>query len=339
MKIDTLEDIGEFGLIARLMNGQTYREGEVVMGAGDDAAVLRVSGEKLLLATCDAQIEGVHYDLKVMTPEDVGRRAAAVNLSDIAAMAGSAKFALASLAAPSNTEVVIIEGIYRGLVAALSEHGVKLVGGNTAMVHERISLHIFLLGEVEERCMLLRSGAKPGDLICVTGSLGLSCAGLKLAFDSDISLDDKQRKLALSRYISPTPRLLEGVLLGASGVVSACIDVSDGLMSDAGHIAEQSRISVAIDVDRIPVDPIACSVAKAAGIDPLDFALCGGEDFELLFTVPKGNAQSTLELLERETGTRAAVIGEVRAGPAKAFAERKGVVLDLSSHGFDHFRK
>jgi thiamine-monophosphate kinase len=334
----TIDKLGEFGLIARLAK-QMQRPGDkVVRALGDDTAVFRVSDDRLVLATCDAQIQGVHFDVAKASAEQIGRRAAAVNLSDIAAMGGAPTFALASLAAPGSTAVRFIEGIYVGLTAGLAAFGAEVVGGNTARLPERILVDVTLLGEVAPGRCLTRDGAEPGDLICVTGALGESRAGLSLLTLTGIPIDPRLEAGALDAHFTPTPRVREGQFLGESGQVTACIDVSDGLIGDAGHIAEASGVSLRIDAGRVPVGPAAKLVAEHLGADPLEYAANGGEDFELLFTAGPGAAAGLLDALERRTGTRAAIIGEVRPGPARVTVERAGRPVDLPQNSFDHFK-
>jgi thiamine-monophosphate kinase len=327
--------IGEFGLIARLTRGLPRGRG-VVLGVGDDAAALEVTPGRLLLATCDIQVEGVHFTAGAISPAQIGRRAAAVNLSDIASMGGTPTFALASLAVPGTASVELLEGVFEGLVAALREAGTELVGGNTSRLPERMALDVFLLGEVERACLLTRSGARDGDAICVTGSLGGSAAGLRLVLGTFKECDARTRQDALERHLAPVPRLREGRFLGLAGLVTSCIDVSDGLLGDVGHIAQASGLAARIDADAVPIAPCARALCEAAGADPLSLALEGGEDYELAFTVPRPHARELAASLERETGTPVAIVGEMRAGEPAVRVERSGREIAFRA-GFTHF--
>ncbi|MDD5309407.1 MAG: thiamine-phosphate kinase [Deltaproteobacteria bacterium] len=327
--------IGEFELIARLTRGLPPGKG-VVLGVGDDAAALEIAPDRLLLATCDIQVEGVHFVIGAISPAQIGRRAAAVNLSDIAAMGGVPTFALASLAVPRTAPVELLDGVYEGLVAALREAGAELVGGNTSHLPERMALDVFLLGEVERASLLTRCGARDGDAICVTGSLGGSAAGLRLVLDSGLACDARMREEALERHFAPVPRLREGRFLGLSGLATACIDVSDGLIGDVEHLAEASGLAAFIDADAVPIAPCARAVGAATGGDPLSLALKGGEDYELAFTAPRARASELAAAVARETGTPVAIVGEMRAGEAKVHVTQDGREIALRG-GFTHF--
>jgi thiamine-monophosphate kinase len=336
-KGETLACVGEFGLIFELLKRTRNEDPRVRAGIGDDAAVLDLGGERLLLATCDVQIEGVHFMPESCSPEDIGARAAAVNLSDIAAMGGSPCFALVSLAAPASCETRFLRQLYDGLESTLRRFGAEIVGGNTARMPERVMVDVTLVGEVEPERLKLRRGAKPGDVLCVTGSLGASRAGLMLLKDSSLSVDETLRKSALRAYRTPVPRVREGRVLGKYKTATACIDISDGLVSDARHLAERSGVCVRIDAERVPISACAEAVAKASGMEALSMALGGGEDFELLFTVSRSAAPEVLDHLHRETGTRAVLVGEVQDGSVGVQIMGKDGEIEVLKIGFDHF--
>jgi thiamine-monophosphate kinase len=307
---------------------------------GDDTAVLRTSENRFLLATCDVQIEGIHFTLDAFSPQQIGRRAAAVNLSDIAAMGGTPTFAIVSLAVPGQTKPELLDGIYAGLNAALRERGAEIVGGNTSKLPERIAIDVTLLGDVPKDKVLTRTGARSGDALCVTGSLGASAAGLELIGNNQFpDLDEAIRQAAVNAHVEPTPRLAEGTFLGGTGRVTACIDISDGLYGDALHIAEESGVTVCIDADRIPIAEAAVEVAGSAGVDAVQLALGGGEDYELLFTVPHGAADDILGELAQATGTPSTVIGNIQNGPAEVKIIKAGQPVGIAVSGFDHFKE
>ncbi len=335
----TVDQVGEFGLIARLTNGLSAASEQIIRGVGDDTAVLKVDSERLLLATCDIQIEGIHFTSDAFSSEAIGYRAAAVNVSDIAAMGGLPKFALVSLVAPPRTEVELLDGIYIGLRRCFDEWGAIIVGGNTAELPERLAIDVTLLGEVDGGQMLLRSGAEPGNLLCVTGELGASAGGLQLIRDPSIAIDEDLRKDALRAHREPTPRVREGIYLARSEQATACIDISDGVLGDANHLAVESNVCVVVDCDRLPVAPAAVHVADAMNADVHSLSLAGGEDFELLFTVRSDAVEETLSGLQKATGTRATVIGTIREGSARVLVERSGRPFDVQALGFDHFTR
>ena len=324
-------------MIADFLRRTRTTDPGVLTGIGDDAAVLEVAADKLLLATCDIQIDGVHFQMKAFSPEDIGVKSAAVNLSDIAAMGGVPRFALVSLAIPPETEATFLHRLYDSLQRSLRLHGAEIVGGNTAALPERLAIDVTLIGEVERDAVLRRSGASPGDVLCVTGPLGASRAGLMLLEEGAPSVETSHRMAALGAHRTPIPRVREGRTLSSTHWVSACIDVSDGLLGDARHLSEESGARIVIDTGRVPIADCAIAVARAAKVDAIDLALLGGEDYELLFTVPKNALDHVTERLLRETGTSAVPIGEVVDGPTELLLRRNGKCAPPDDHGFDHF--
>lgn len=330
-------DIGEFGLISRLSSADGLAGEGLVCGIGDDAAAVRIPADRLLVATCDAQIEGIHFRKEWVSAEEIGKKAAEVNLSDIASMGGMPRFALVSLALPPKTLVSVVEGLYTGLRTALRPWDAVIIGGNIACLPERLVVDITLLGEVHPAHMMRRDGARVGDLICVTGSLGASTAGLMVLRAPALPVSDRHRMEARTAHCTPQARVAEGQFLSGSRLVTSCVDVSDGLLQDMGHITEKSNVAAVIDTSRVPIAECAEAIAGAAHADPLRLALGGGEDFELLFTSPQTSAESVIANLERETGTRASIIGRIVRGPPRVTVERKGVPVTVPGAGFDHF--
>lgn len=336
----TARDVGEFGLIDRIRNLFPQSPPSVVVGIGDDVAVLRTSTGRLLLATCDCQIEGVHFTLPAVPARLLGRRAAAVNLSDIAAMGGIPLWALVSLMVPESTAVTAVEEIYRGFGEALNRAGAVLVGGNTARHPERLVIDVTLLGEVEPDRMILRSGARTGDLIVVTGTLGGSRSGLECLLEKVSAVDEAARTAAVQRYRAPEPRLREGRALAASGWVRAMIDVSDGLMGDLGHLCRASRVGAVLYAEAVPVDPACEAVARAVGRDPLEWALYGGEDYELLAAVDPVGFPEIRRALHDAGATACQVIGRIVPEEEGVRCVRPdGTVVAGPGHAWDHFRR
>ena len=333
----TIAELGEFGLIARLTAGLP-RSADVILGVGDDAAILDIGGDELLVATCDAQVEDTHFRLRYMNPHDIGRRALAVNVSDVAAMGGSPRYALISLMLPPTLDVAILDGIYAGLQAEAAQFGVAIVGGNIARNTERLIIDITLLGTVMQERILRRDMAKPADAVMVTGSLGSSAAGLLVSEDEHLAAkippEDRERVLAALRR--PTPRVAAGQWLAEQGVITA-MDVSDGLAADISHICDASSVGVDIEAESLPIEPAAVTIASLAGREPQDLALFGGEDYELLFTAPEDRADALSQELLRAKGVKATRIGKIREGSARTLF-RKGTAVPLISTGWDHLR-
>lgn len=329
-------DIGEFGLIDRISRALPQAGEGVVIGIGDDTAAVDTGGPRLLLATVDMQVEGRHF-IRPRTPPDLfGRRLAAVNLSDIGSMGGTPRWALVSLALPPSLEVAWVDAFYAGLGEMLGRFGATVIGGNLAG-SEQIVADLTLLGEVDRAHLLTRGGARPGDLLCVTGTLGRSAAG-RAALDA--GFDQAVAAPLIEVHLAPTPRVREGQALAASGVVTAMIDLSDGLASDIGHICDASGTGVRIDAARLPVGSNTRTVAATFGLDPIRLAFAGGEDFELLFTVPPDGLDAARRSLDGAGGVPLTVIGEVcPAGEGRTWLDNSGDVRPVTAAGWDHFRR
>lgn len=332
-----VHEIGEFGLISRLTSSSLSKNTDLVRGVGDDTAVFRCGGDRLLLWTMDAQIEGVHFTQDGFTPEQIGRRAAAVNLSDIAAMGGHPLFALISLGVPKETPVDFLERIYQGLRLEFERFDVEIIGGNTAELPERLFLDVSLIGEVSEKRLLRRDTARPGDALCVTGELGRAAAGLLLHGSPDLLEDRELSQRARAAHCVPKARLREGEVLGSSGEVTSCIDISDGVLGDAKHIAEQSKVAVEIKIEDLPVAREAMLVSERIGKDCRIFSLTGGEDFELMFTLKPEAVSRVFPALEDATGAAPRVIGKIREGQGEVRVLERGSEMCLSVDGFRHF--
>ena len=334
-----ISELGEFGLIARIAEKVGEAGNAVVVGIGDDAAVLRTKGDKYLIATCDIQVEGVHFLRDGITPYQLGRKVVAINVSDIASMGGVPKHLWVSLVLPQDTAVEYVDALYEGMMEETGRHGADIVGGNIARSSSGLVVDTFLLGEVEPEYLLLRSGARVGDRVLVTGYVGDSAAGLTLVLDPAVSCDEGHADMVLKAHLTPTPRVREGRIIAGSGLATAMIDVSDGVLADLGHICERSKVGARLWAERLPISDAARAVAMAVDKDPLEWALGGGEDYELLFTAPADKAEELAALLREETGTPASVVGEiVSAKEGIEVIRESGEPLSLERGGWDHFR-
>lgn len=264
----------EFFLINRIRKKFKKYKTEVIKGIGDDCAVVKLNKNKCLLYTCDSQVSGVHFLETHSSPYDIGRKAAAVNLSDIAAMGGTPKYMLVSLFLPKISSEKFIDELYKGLNEECKKFDVRIIGGNISKSNQFI-IDIFLTGEVEPKNLILRSGAQVGDVVMVTGTLGNS-----------------------SPESVPNPRVREGIQLGKSGMVTSMIDLSDGLSSDIQHICDESNVGVKLFLEELPT---------LRGIEKLT-VLNKGEDYELCFTVRKKNmdyfpwAKPVGEIIQQKQG-------------------------------------
>lgn len=332
-----ISELGEFALIDRVAGIVSVERDDILVGIGDDVAVLDYSSEELLLAKVDIQVEGVHFLPGTISAHDLGRKALAINLSDIAAAGGWAYHALVSLALPDETDVAWVEDLYRGLRHEGDRYGVAVVGGNMARSPGAIVADVFVLGRVRREHLLLRSGARPGDRVLVTGTLGDSAAGLALLQDPGIELDPARREMLLERHFTPTPRLPESAIIARAGSATAMIDISDGLSSDVGHICERSGVGVRLWAARLPVSTAARQVAGASGRLVWQMVLEGGEDYELCFTAPPGVAEDLAAAVEQETGTPVSIVGEILAGSERCLVREDGTEVSLRAGGWQHF--
>jgi thiamine-monophosphate kinase len=276
------------------------------------------------MVTTDALVEDVHFRRAWLTPRRIGRKAYLVNASDIAAMGGAPRYCVVSVAAPARIAAADLLAVHAGIAAAARETGARVAGGNLSEAR-RLFISVTLIGAAGRR-FVRRSGARPGDAVYVTGTLGEAALGLRL-----LRRNRAARGPAVRRYGEPIPRLQAGAALAASGCASAMIDVSDGLLQDLGHIAAASGVGAQIEIGRIP-----CSNAvRRAGID---LALHGGEDYELLFTVPP-RAQAKLARIEETLGCRVTRIGVVTPPHSGIrLVDRSGHSHPATASGYDHFR-
>ncbi len=299
---------------------------EVLMGIGDDAAVIKQeeSTDLLTLVTTDMLVENVHFSRRWATAFQVGFKAAACNLSDIAAMGGTARWMFLSLALPTTTPETWVLSFCKGLKAACKPYRVAVAGGDTCKGGKMV-ISIALIGTVEKGNLCLRNQATPGDLLVVTGNLGASAAGLAL-LEKGLSPHPHLKE----KHLSPGCRL--DIAATIAPLANAMIDISDGLASETGHICRQSKVGALLYADTIPQDHQTLEAAQILGVDPLQFALNGGEDFELLFTISPRN----MKILEQKL-TGLTCIGKIVESPGIRLVNPDGTFICLEDKGFDHF--
>ena len=322
-----LSEVGEFGLIRRLA-ALLGEPGDGEVWAGDDTAVLRAPAGTILF-TADLLVEGVHFDLALTGPEDLGWKAIAVNASDAAAMGGTPRRALVSLGLPPTVEVEWLESLYGGMRECCDAYDMAVAGGDISRC-PCLVISVALLGNPAGRLVVARSGARVGDAVCVTGVLGASAAGLELL---KAGWSDPPPELVRA-HLRPVPRVREVEVLRRH-LPTAMIDVSDGFAADLGHLCDASGVGVVVEAERLPVlDPAGLGLTRS----PLDLALRGGEDYELCFTIPKDRADSAAAAVTEATGTSVTVVGEV-VDPARGRRlVRDGVERGLEGAGWDHLR-
>lgn len=333
----SLKEIGEFGFIRRIGRGCITRPQGIVRGIGDDAAAFRTDGRLLSLITTDMLVERVHFLRAATSGRDLGHKSLAVNLSDIAAMGGTAREAFVAIAIPDDCALPYLEELFEGMKALAQAHAVNILGGDTTRSASDLVITVTVYGTVPETELMTRDGARPGDVIFSTGCLGDSRAGLHLILEA-VSADTPGLQALLAAHRRPTPHLAEGRFLAGRPDVHAAIDVSDGLSSDLGHIAEESRVGARLFADQIPVSEQLLDYCRRFGRSPLDYALSGGEDYTLLVTAAAEAAGAIAEDFEKTFERKLHAIGVVTAGPGIEWVEPGGRIRCLPPTGWDHFK-
>ena len=325
-----LSELGEFGFIERIAANVGDWPG-VVLGIGDDAAVTVPTPGMVTLTTTDMLVEGVHFDLAWSDPHSLGRKTLAVNLSDIAAMGGIPKYVLLSLAVPKELPLQFLDSFMAGFMEQAKGFDVALIGGDTCSSRQGLVINVALMGEQSRERVVTRNGASPGDIICVTGTLGDAGLGLEL-----LRVGVRQGG-AVSRHLDPEPRVELGKLLADKSLVTAMIDVSDGIAADLSHILSGSNVGARVTVEKIPLSGEYTGTIGRFSQDMYSLALSGGEDYELLLTVAPDSWDNVLAC-----GLAAAVpitaIGEITAGCGVLFEHADGSRYDADHRGYDHFR-
>lgn len=319
-----LRGLGEFGLIQAL-TADLKSNARVKQGVGDDCAVVELGGRQVLL-TCDASLEDVHFKRAWGTPQDIGWKAAVSALSDIAAMGGRANFVLVTLALPDALALEYVEDLYRGIKAAVALAGALIVGGDTTASHTGIVLDFSVFGEVVGR-PVLRSGAEAGDVIAMTGAIGARGAGLHAL------LHGKGASEWIRDYLHPFPRIAEGQWLQALPAVKAMMDVSDGLLPDARHIATASQVGINLQSAWLPANPGLEEFWRGQALDCGAQRIRSGEEYELLVVLDRVKAEEICATFEKTFDVPLTIIGECQDG-------HHGVRIDgeeAAGIGFEHF--
>ena len=328
-----LREIGEFGLIARIRKWMAASDPSLIQGIGDDVAVIEMD-RKALLVTTDILIENIHFNRSWSDPFRLGKKALAVNLSDIAAMGGIPKYFLISLGLPKNLPFSFVSLFYRGLKGGAKKFQVDLIGGDTSL-SQKIIINICLIGEGKKKNLLFRNGAKVGDDLYVSGTLGDAALGLKILQNK--GLKGKPKGL-IEKHLSPLPRLELGKAIAQNGLASAMIDVSDGLLIDTHHLLEESEVGARILEDRIPLSTLYRKWIHAYSKNPYQIALSGGEDYELLFTAPKKMKNKILSLMP-SLKIPITQIGEILSkNDGFQIIRKDGKEYYPLPLGFDHFK-
>ncbi len=340
-----IKDIGEFGLIGHLREVLGETEDETVLaGIADDAAVYRIGDGRVHVLTTDALIEGIHFDRTFTPMEHLGFKAISVNVSDVVAMNAEPRYATVTLGVPQQVPVEALAQLYEGIRQACKAYGMTVVGGDTTAAHQ-FTLSVTVVGEAAEDDVVYRSGARPGDVLCVTGDLGASFAGLKALIDNRERLREEGEesfrpdldrfRYVVQRHLAPPAQLKTIRLWAEHGIKPhALIDISDGLASEVNHICEASGTGALVYGEKLPIAQETINAAEHFGDNVNVYALFGGEDYELLFALP----EDALDALSALPPDAFFVIGEITERDAGIRLEQpSGETVPLRPGGFDHF--
>lgn len=333
-------ELSEDGLVAAIRSVLSGEAPGVVVGIGDDAAVVELGTGSSVLTT-DLLVEGVHFELGLISARDLGAKAIAVNVSDIAAMGASPRYALASLALPSDTEAAWVVEVYGGMRAACDEYALSLVGGDLSRA-ERVVISVMVLGEVARGRAVTRGGARAGDALVVTGSLGAAAAGLALsrapAQVLSAALSAGWARELLDALARPVARVGEGGTLAQCGA-TAMMDLSDGLAKDLSRLCIASGVGARVRLADVPIREVVRVAAAALDLDPVALAISGGEDYELLATIAPINVEPARERLHDRFGVTLTQVGDVVEGLELVAVDANGAESTLEPKGWDHFAR
>lgn len=328
-----LKDIGEFGFIDRIRPETLVRPESVIKGIGDDCSVCRSTRDFVTLLTTDLLVEDVHFQREKIAPTLLGRKSIAVNLSDIAAMGGTPKEALVSIAIPDTVQLETLDAIYEGMKSMAREFGVNLVGGDTTASTLSLVINVALVGEAREEEVLYRSGAEQGDIVFLTGPVGAAAAGLDSLLENRSF--DRQDAL-LEAHLDPHPHVREGRIIAGLGVAHSLIDVSDGLAGDLGHICTESGVGAIIEEGKIPTTELFRAYCEHFRLDPTRLEINVGEDYVLLGTVPETSAGKLEKALE-SAGCEFFRIGGIVEEPGVRLLAPDGSTREIKPAGWNHF--
>ena len=323
-----LKDVGEFNFIRQIQDNTIYNPNTVVYGIGDDCAIYKAEQNTEQLISTDTMEEGVHFSFHYMMPYDVGYRLMTANLSDVAAMGGIPRQIVLSVAVPDHVDTVILDEIYRGIKDQCMRYQLNILGGDTVRTEGPMVWTVTIIGEVPKGTAVMRSGAKVGDVVGVTNYVGYAATGLGALSYNLVGYD--MTKVGHQR---PEPQIELGQKLRRLGIHSMN-DISDGLGSELNEIAVASNVSIVFEEQAIPLHEETYELAKHLQTNPVDYALYGGEDFQLVFTAPK----SLLSELEKLSGIT--LIGEVLSGPPRVqMVTSDKTIKTVEAKGYNHFHE
>lgn len=334
-----LKEIGEFGLINHLAKGLKHEMPAGWLGIGDDCAVIPTTADEVDVITTDMLIENTHFLRHAISPEELGYKSLAVNLSDVAAMGAKPISAFIALAIPQDLEVEWLSRFYSGMQELADSAGVHIMGGDTTRSPQGLSICITAMGRMPQCNLKLRSMAKPGDIVCLSGTIGDSPAGLQLLLHDCANLHNTDHQHLLTMHNHPRPHLEEGLWLGKQPAVHAMMDVSDGIDSDLRRICEQSHTGIQINLDVLPLSDQLKTVCNTMGWNAAQLAATGGEDYCLVCTIAAETYPKLAAAFSAEFGQPLTAIGHVVDSHTDVRYEAAGTPVTLEGHGFDHFTK
>jgi thiamine-monophosphate kinase len=332
----TVGDIGEHALLARILARLPRPSPTVIVGPGDDAAVLAPVRNERLVVTTDAVVEGVHFSRAFSAPSDIGHRALAVSLSDLAAMGAAPRWALLSLVLPDSWPVTDVEALVDGVAALARRHAVSVVGGNIARTDGSLVVDVTAGGGAGPRKWLTRAGARAGDEIWVSGAIGGAAAGLEMLRESHRAIGHHDE--CVSRYRRPEPRVRLGVAMARARAARAAMDVSDGLADALKQVALASGVGLRVDAEALPIDAGARAWWESRGVDAAVAAVAGGDDYELLFAVPAKGGRALRAVSRRAAEPRLTRIGVFTNDPSQQVMVRAGKEEPIPA-GYEHFAR
>ncbi len=334
----TVSDFTERELVARISSRLPPPPAWMTVGIGDDAAVVEPETQRLEVLSVDALVEGVHFDRAFTPPRAVGHRALAVNLSDLAAMGAAPRLCLLSLALPASLPIDDFDGMIDGMTALAARYRLHLAGGNLTRSPGPLVVDVTVIGTAKRRQVLTRAGARAGDELWVTGTIGAAAAGLEMLKAQDASACSETNPCA-ARYLFPEPRVRMGLLVARNRAASAAVDLSDGLADGVHQIALASGVGAVVEADRVPVEPAARDWFGRSGRDVEEVAITGGDDYELLLAVP-ARLGRRLANPRRHGGVELTRIGVCTREPGVLLERRTpgGPVRVPLPAGYHHFR-
>ncbi|WP_414469893.1 thiamine-phosphate kinase [Methanobacterium sp. ACI-7] len=337
-----VSDIGEKGLIKRILNKSrskvftnSFFDDKAIKSLNDDAALIDF-GDKYLVATSDILFQSAHFP-DIMTPEQIGEKVVAVNVSDLAAMGAKPLGIIIAVGLPSSMLLEDFDNLIDGILEGCSKYEMLLIGGDTNEAKE-LTLSATCLGIARKDEVLMKEGANPGDIVAVTGPLGLAAAGFEILLNPDLNADnlsEEHEKIALKHALNPEARVKEGLLLAKSGFISSATDITDGLASEIGELINSSpdKIGITIYEEKLHIDNSIIEIAKKVIKDPLEFVLYYGEDFEILFTIKR----EAFNQINNEI--KACIIGEVNSSGKMTIVHKDGTEKSLEPRGYEHLTK